>query len=335
MTSSRNSDMALPDIAAIRAAAARIAGHAVLTPLLESPAVNARLGGRLLIKAEPLQRTGSFKFRGAYNTLSQFSPEARRKGVVTWSSGNHAQGVAAAAQALGIPALIVMPQDAPAIKIANTRGYGAEIVLYDRIKESREEIGARIAGERGATIVAPYDEIQVIAGQGTCGLEIAAQAQARDIRLDAVLVCCGGGGLTAGCATALAAESPGTKVYAVEPAGFDDTGRSLAAGQRVANAPGTTSFCDALLAPIPGEITFAINKTLLDGAFAVSDREAAEAMAVAFADYKLVVEPGGAVALAAVLSGKCAIKGRTVAVVASGGNVDRETFAAALKQAGN
>jgi threonine dehydratase len=333
MTSSRGSDVKLPDIDAIRAAAGRIAGQAVLTPLLESPAVNARLGGRLLIKAEPLQRTGSFKFRGAYNTLSQLSPEARRKGVVTWSSGNHAQGVAAAAQVLGIPALIVMPKDAPAIKIANTRGYGAEIVLYDRIKESREDIGTSIAGERGATIVAPYDEPQVIAGQGTCGLEIAAQAKSRDIRLDAVLICCGGGGLTAGCATALAADSPDTKVYAVEPTGFDDTGRSLAAGHRVANAPEAKSFCDALLAPTPGELTFAINRRLLAGAFAVSDREAAQAMAVAFADFKLVVEPGGAVALAAVLSGKYAIKGKTVAVVASGGNVDRETFSQALAQA--
>jgi threonine dehydratase len=333
MTSLRGSDVKLPDIDAIRAAAARIAGQAVLTPLLESPAVNARLGGRLLIKAEPLQRTGSFKFRGAYNTLSQLSPEGRRKGVVTWSSGNHAQGVAAAAQVLGIPALIVMPKDAPAIKIANTRGYGAEIVLYDRIRESREDIGTRIAGERGATIVAPYDEPHVIAGQGTCGLEIAAQAKAREIRLDAVLVCCGGGGLTAGCATALAAESPDTKIYAVEPAGFDDTGRSLTAGHRVANAPEAKSFCDALLAPTPGELTFAINRRLLAGAFAVSDREAAQAMAVAFADFKLVVEPGGAVALAAVLSGKYAIKGRTVAVVASGGNVDRETFSQALAQA--
>jgi threonine dehydratase len=332
MTSSPGSSASLPDIAAIHAAAGRIAGAAVLTPLLESPAVNARLGGRLLIKAEPLQRTGSFKFRGAYNTLAQFSAAQRGKGVVTWSSGNHAQGVAAAAQALGIPALIVMPADAPAIKIANTRGYGAEIVLYDRIKESREEIGTRIAAERGATIVAPYDEPQVIAGQGTCGLEIAAQAKARDIRLDAVLVCCGGGGLTAGCATALAAETPETKVYVVEPAAFNDTGRSLAAGHRVANAPGATSFCDALLAPIPGEITFAINKELLAGAFAVSDREVAHAMAVAFADYKLVVEPGGAVALAAVLSGKYDIEGRNAAVVASGGNVDRETYTAALQQ---
>jgi threonine dehydratase len=332
MTSSPGSDIRLPDIAAVRAAAGRIAGEAVLTPLLESPAVNARLGGRLLVKAEPLQRTGSFKFRGAYNTLAQFSAEQRRKGVVTWSSGNHAQGVAAAAQALGIPALIVMPADAPAMKVANTRGYGAEIVLYDRIKESREEIGTRIATERGATIVAPYDEIQVIAGQGTCGLEIAAQAKARDIRLDAVLVCCGGGGLTAGCATALAAETPQTKIYAVEPAEFNDTGRSLVAGHRVANPPGARSFCDALLAPTPGEITFAINKKLLAGAFAVSDREVAQAMAVAFADFKLVVEPGGAVALAAVLSGKYPIRGHNVAVVASGGNVDRETYIAALQR---
>jgi threonine dehydratase len=332
MTSSRGSDLKLPDIDDIRAAARRIAGEAVMTPLLESPAVNARLGGRLLIKAEPLQRTGSFKFRGAFNTLSQLSAEGRRRGVVTWSSGNHAQGVAAAAQVLGIPALIVMPKDAPAIKIANTRGYGAEIVLYDRIKESREDIGTRIAGERGATIVAPYDEPHVIAGQGTCGLEIAAQARSREIRLDAVLVCCGGGGLTAGCVTALAAETPDTKVYAVEPAEFDDTGRSLAAGHRVANRPDAKSFCDALLAPTPGELTFQINRRLLAGAFAVSDREAAQAMAVAFADFKLVVEPGGAVALAAVLSGKYAITGRTVAVVASGGNVDRETFSQALAQ---
>src|SRR5260370_29372977 len=183
MTSSRDSDITLPDISAVRAAAARIAGHAVVTPLLESPAVNARLGGRLLVKAEPLQRTGSFKFRGAYNTLAQLDADARRRGVVTWSSGNHAQGVAAAGQAPGIPTLIVIPADAPAIKIANTRGYGAEIVLYDRDKESREDIGARIAGERGATIVAPYDEPHAIAGQDTCGLEIASPSYSHDIRL--------------------------------------------------------------------------------------------------------------------------------------------------------
>ena len=322
-----------PTIEDVRAAAMRLAGQAVLTPLLEAPALNARLGGRLLIKAEPLQRTGSFKFRGAYNTLSQLDAEQRRRGVVTWSSGNHAQGVAAAAQLLGVPALIVMPSDAPAIKIANTRGYGAEVVLYDREREEREAIGTKIAEQRGAVIVAPYDDPNVIAGQGTCGLEIAAQAKAKDARLDAVLVCCGGGGLTAGCATALTAESPGTQIYAVEPEAFNDTGRSLAAGERLANAPGGKSFCDALLAPIPGELTFAINRRLVAGGLSVSDREVAAAMAVAFSELKLVVEPGGAVALAAVLSGKIPIKNRTVAVVASGGNVDRETFAAALQQA--
>src|ERR1700731_3886105 len=233
MTSSPGSDIRLPDITTIRAAAARIAGEAVLTPLLESPAVNAGLGGRLLIKAEPLQRTGSFKFRGAYNTLAQFSAAQRNKGVVTWSSGNHAQGVAAAAQLLGIPALIVMPADAPAIKIANTKGYGAEVVLYDRFREQPEETGTKTAHERRATIVAPYDEPRVIAGQGTCGLEIADQAKARDAKLDAVLICCGGGGLTAGYSIALASESPGTPIYAVEPADFNDTGRSLAAGKRL------------------------------------------------------------------------------------------------------
>jgi len=322
-----------PTIEDVRAAAMRLAGQAVLTPLLEAPALNARLGGRLLIKAEPLQRTGSFKFRGAYNTLSQLDSAQRRRGVVTWSSGNHAQGVAAAAQLLGVPALIVMPSDAPAIKIANTRGYGAEVVLYDREREEREAIGTKIAEQRGAVIVAPYDDPNVIAGQGTCGLEIAAQANAKDARLDAVLVCCGGGGLTAGCATALTAESPGTQIYAVEPEAFNDTGRSLAAGERLANAPGGKSFCDALLAPIPGELTFAINRRLVSGGLSVSDREVAAAMAVAFSELKLVVEPGGAVALAAVLSGKIPIKNRTVAVVASGGNVDRETFAAALQQA--
>jgi threonine dehydratase len=332
MTSSPATDPRIPDIAAIRAAAARIAGQAVLTPLLESPAANAKLGGRLLVKAEPLQRTGSFKFRGAFNTLSQLDAAERKGGVVTWSSGNHAQGVAAAAQQLGIPALIVMPSDAPTIKIANTRGYGAEVELYDRFGQSREEIGTRIAKDRGATIVAPYDEPRVIAGQGTCGLEIAAQAKARDAKLDAVLICCGGGGLTAGCAIALAAESPGTPVYAVEPADFNDTGRSLAAGKRLSNDPAARSFCDALLAPTPGELTFAINQRLVKSGLAVTDREVAKAMAFAFNDFKLVVEPGGAVALAAVLAGKIDIRGKTIAVVCSGGNVDAETFRKAIAE---
>jgi threonine dehydratase len=323
----------LPTIDDVRAAAERIKGKAVLTPLLESPPLNARLGGRLLVKAEALQRTGSFKFRGAYNTLVQFDERQRRGGVVTYSSGNHAQGVAAAAQMLGIPATIVMPADAPQIKIANTKGYGAEVVLYDRYKESREDVGAKIARERGATIVAPYDEPQVIAGQGTAGLEIAAQAKALGATLDAVITCCGGGGLTAGIALAISAESPGTPIYTAEPEGFDDTRRSLASGERVSNDPAARSICDALLAPTPGVLTFAINKRLLKAGFAVSDVEVRRAMATAFNDLKLVVEPGGAAALAAVLSGKFPLAGKTVAVTASGGNVDRETFAAALAQA--
>jgi threonine dehydratase len=330
MASSTGSE---PDIAAIRAAAGRLAGHAVVTPLLESPAVNARLGGRLLIKAEPLQRTGSFKFRGAFNALAQLDAEERRNGVVAWSSGNHAQGVAAAAQALGAPAVIVMPSDAPAIKLANTREYGAEIVLYDRASEDREAIGRRIAAERGARIIAPYDEPLVIAGQGTCGLEIAAQAAERGVHLDALLIPCGGGGLTAGCCIALAVMSPATAVMTVEPEGFDDTKRSLAAGQRLGNTPGAASFCDALLAPLPGEITFAINRRHLAGALVVTDRETAGAMALAFSGFKLVVEPGGAVALAAILAGKFDIAGRCVAVIASGGNVDPASFSAALANA--
>jgi threonine dehydratase len=319
-----------PDIDDIRAAARRLEGRAVVTPLVESPLLNARLGGRLLVKAETLQRTGSFKFRGAYNTLAQLAAAQRKGGVVAYSSGNHAQGVAAAAQLLSMPAVIVMPADAPAIKVANTKGYGAEVVLYDRDRESREEIGGRIAAERRAVLVPPFDDPRVMAGQGTAGLETAAQAKALGARLDAVIIPCSGGGLAAGCAVALAAESPGTAVYAAEPAGFDDTRRSLAQGERVANAPGACSICDALLVAMPGALTFPINRRLLKGGFAVSDDEVRAAMATAFAELKLVIEPGGAAALAAVLAGKIEMNGRTVAVIASGGNVDPATFARAL-----
>jgi len=314
----------------VEAAARRLAGRAVLTPLLESPALNRRLGGRLLVKAEVLQRTGSFKFRGAYNTIAQLTAAQRKAGVVAYSSGNHAQGVAAAAELLGVPATIVMPADAPAIKAANTRGYGADIVFYDRYRESREEIAARLAQERGAALIPPYDHPQVIAGQGTAGLEIFHQAAALDARLDAVLVPCSGGGFAAGCALALAKAPRSIRVFAVEPSGLDDMRRSLEAGKRVANDPGARSICDALLAPTPGEITFAINRRLLAGGFAVSDEEVCQAMAVAFTEYKLVVEPGGAAALAAVLSGKLEMKDKTVAVIASGGNVDPETFRKAV-----
>lgn len=319
----------LPDLAAIEAAAARLAGQAVETPMLESHDLNARTGGRVLIKPETLQRTGSFKFRGAFNKISQI-PRDAKGGVVAFSSGNHAQGVAAAAQIRGLPAVIVMPSDAPAIKIANTRSYGAEVILYDRHREDREQVGGRLAAERGAVLVRPYDDPDVIAGQGTTGLEIARQSKAMGLAPEIVLCPAGGGGLIAGCATALTALLPGVTIYAVEPAGFDDTARSLAAHKRMSNEPGMTTICDALMAQMPGELTFAINGRLLAGGFAVSDREVQAAMAYAFRTLKLVVEPGGAVALAAVLAGKIDLRGRTAAIICSGGNVDPAAFCAAI-----
>jgi threonine dehydratase len=299
---------------------------AVITPLIESSALNKRIGGRILIKPENLQRTGSFKFRGAYNKLSQLPEAARGAGVAAYSSGNHAQGVAAAAALLGLPATIVMPADAPRIKIENTRGYGAEVVLYDRYHEVRDEVAAEIVAERGATLVRPYDDPDIIAGQGTCGLEIAQQAAALGAKLDAVLVCCGGGGLVSGTALALAELTPSTAVYSVEPKSFDDTARSLAAGERLRNDPAARSICDALLAPTPGELTFALNKQLLAGGLVVSDEEAAAAMAYAFRELKLVIEPGGAVALAALLAGRIEAAGKVVALTLSGGNVDAESY---------
>lgn len=333
MNSFASSDVAarLPTIADVEAAQRRIAGHAVVTPLLESPLLNARLGGRLLVKAESLQRTGSFKFRGAYNRLSQLGPEQRRRGVVAFSSGNHAQGVAHAAKLLGIPALIVMPLDAPGIKVRNTKAYGAEVLQYDRYTEDREAIGARLAAERGATVVPPFDDPDIIAGQGTVGLEIAEQARAMGASLDAVVANASGGGLIAGIALAMAAKSPKTDVYVAEPAAFDDYARSLKSGRRESNDPAARSICDSLLVSTPGEIPFAINSRLLKGGVVASDDEVRAAMAVAFSDLKLVVEPGGAVALAAVLTGRIPAAGRTIAVVCSGGNVDPETYAAALK----
>jgi threonine dehydratase len=325
--------IALPDLAAVRKAAERLRGNAVRTPLLESPPLDAELGGRLLIKAEVLQRTGSFKFRGAYNRLSQIPAEARARGVVAFSSGNHAQGVAAAAQILGMPAVIVMPADAPRIKVTNTRGYGAEVVFYDRTTEDREAIAARIIAERGATLVKPFDDPEIIAGQGTSGLELAEQAAERGLTLDAVVVPCSGGGLASGVAVALEALSPKTVIHTAEPEGFDDTARSLATGTRVKNARGAKSLCDALLAEQPGEITFAVLSRCVVRGVAVSDAEVAHAMAVAFDRFKLVVEPGGAVALAAVLAGKVPVAGRTVAVLCSGGNVDAELFRRMIEDA--
>jgi len=316
----------LPSYDDVKAAAERIAGQAVVTPLYESPALNAHLGGRILLKAENLQRTGSFKFRGAYNMISQIPPQDRRRGVVAYSSGNHAQGVAAAAALLEIPATIIMPEDAPEIKKANTKGYGAEIILYDRFGESREQIADTLAEERGANLVRPYDDVNIIAGQGTCGLEIADQAKALGAQPDSVLICCGGGGLSAGCALALTAELPHAQLYTVEPEGFDDTARSFQTGTRQEIVPGARSFCDALLSASPGVMTFAINKRAFAGGLVVSDSEVAEAVAYAFRTLKLVVEPGGAVTLAALLSGKIDVRGKTIAATLSGGNVDPEAY---------
>jgi threonine dehydratase len=315
----------LPTFADVQAAARCLQGVARRTPLLESEALNALAGGRILLKAECLQRTGSFKFRGAHNTISQIDADA----VVAYSSGNHAQGVAAAARLLGKAATIVMPAEAPAIKVEHTRAEAAEIRLYDRTRESREAIGAEIAARTGAALVKPYDDPRIIAGQGTAGLEIAEQAREQGASLDAALFP-GGGGLIAGCSLALGELCPGIEIYAVEPAAFDDTCRSLAAGERVANPPGGGSICDALLAPSPGELTFALNRRLLAGGLTVGDEDARRAMSFAFRHLKLVVEPGGVVALAALLAGRFDARGRTVAIMLSGGNVDPELFAQAL-----
>lgn len=335
MTSSPVSDPAHWDLAdwlaRIEDAARRIAGKAVRTPLLESPLLNARLGGRLLVKAECLQRTGSFKFRGAFTKISRIPESDRKRGVVAFSSGNHAQGVAAAARHFGIPATIVMPSDAPAIKAANTRAWGATVRLYDRNRENREAIGAAIAEESGATLVRPYDDPDVMSGQGTIGLEIAAQCAELDVQPDAVLVPCGGGGLSSGIALSLAAKLPGVAVHPVEPAGFDDTARSLKAGVRMGNEHGATSLCDALLTPMPGEITFTVNRARLSAGIAVNDAAVLAAMACGFADLKVIIEPGGAVGIGAILSGRYPIADRTVIAVASGGNVDPAVFVSALQ----
>lgn len=317
----------LPQGVDVRLAAARLQGVTVRTPLLECAALNERVGGRILIKPEVLQRTGTFKFRGAYNRLVQLTPHEREAGVVAWSSGNHAQGVAAAAALLGIKARIVMPADAPRIKTERTAALGAEIVPYDRLRDDREAIGRALAAAHGAIIVPPYDDPQIVSGQGTVALEIAEDAARLGLTLDALLAPAGGGGLIAGMCLALDEASPATKIYSVEPTGFDDHRLSLIAGKRVANEVGGNSFCDSLLAPMPGALTFEINRAHLAGGFAVSDDEVAAAMRYAFTEMKLVVEPGGAVALAAVLSGKIDARSKVVAIVLSGGNVDPALFA--------
>jgi len=311
-----------------------LAPVAVRTPLLENSALNEHCGRRVLIKFEGAQHTGSFKFRGAYNRLARLTPEERRAGVVAWSSGNHAQGVAFAARMLGIDATIVMPADAPRIKLDNTRALGAEIRLYDRARESREEIATAMARDRGATLVPSFDDPYIIAGQGTVGLEILEQARTADVSIAQILVNCGGGGLIAGIATAVRAAEPDIAIYCVEPVTFDDTARSLRSGKRESVAGGATSICDALLSQSPGALTFPINRELLSGGLTATDDEVRQAMRYAFSTLKLVTEPGGAVALAALLSGHApSCEGATVVVI-SGANVDPALFAAILDERG-
>ncbi len=308
-------------------AATVIAPYAVRTPLLSNPALDARVGTRVLLKPELLQRTGSFKFRGAFNKLSSIPKARRAGGVVAFSSGNHAQGVAAAAQILEMKATIVMPSDAPASKRERTKSYGAEVVLYDRDKEDREAIAKDIADKRGATLVRPYDDPFVIAGQGTVGREIAEDMAALGLDPDIVVAPASGGGLIAGVATAVKTRFPQAQLIVAEPRDFDDHTRSLRAGKREPHAYEGRTICDALMASIPGELTFAINSKLLSHGVTASDDEVGAAMAFAFRELKLVVEPGGAVGLAALLSGKIEARGKTVVIVLSGGNVDADLYA--------
>jgi threonine dehydratase len=323
----------LPEFADIEAAAARIAPHAVETPLIENAALNARLGGRIFLKPESLQRTGSFKFRGAYNRIALIPENERSNGVVAFSSGNHAQGVAAAAALFGIPATIVMPKDAPRAKIEGTKALGATVVHYDRVTEDREALAAGLMEETGATLVRPFDDAGVIAGQGTIGLEIVRQAAARGVKLDAVLVPCGGGGIVTGIALALSAASPGTQVISVEPEQFDGMRRSLAAGERTTAPGGPHSIADALMAPTPGHIPFALAKKYIKTGLGVNESALAQAVAYATRNLKLIIEPGGSAGLAALLGGQYHVNGRTVAVVLTGGNCDFETVAACLARA--
>ncbi|MGF1554021.1 MAG: threonine/serine dehydratase [Paracoccaceae bacterium] len=324
----------LPGIEDVRAAARRLDGVARVTPLLESPQLSHAAGRRVLVKAECLQWTGSFKFRGAWSALTALSEDARRRGVIAYSSGNHAQGVAHAAERLGVPATIVMPADAPRLKIENTRGFGAEVVLYDRAGgEDREAIGEAIAAERGLSLIRPYDDAQVVAGQGTTGLELAEQARALGIERAEVCVCTGGGGLASGIALALAVEAPGMRVRPVEPAGHDDWRRSLLKGEPEYNVDPPASICDAVVTPAPGRLTWLVLAPLAGPGIAVADGEALAAMAAAFLRLKIVLEPGGAIALAAALSADDSL-GDTVIAVATGGNVDPGVFARALADAG-
>jgi threonine dehydratase len=311
----------IPTIDDVKAAAERIKGVAVRTPLLRNDALDAATGAKVWVKAESLQRGGAFKMRGAANAIGALSPEVRKRGVIAFSSGNHAIAVSAVAKLYGIPATIVMPSDSPQIKLGTTRGNGADVVTYDRVNESREAIGERLLKEKGGSLIKPFDDPNIVAGQGTAGLEIG-----EEITPDVLLVQASGGGLSTGCALAL----PNTRIIAVEPQGHDDIARSIEAGSIQRNAPGIRSICDGLLTDQMGEIPFAIARERFERVVAVSDEQVLRAMKFAFRNLKLVLEPSGAATLAALLEGGLDLQGQTVAIIASGGNVDAETFARAL-----
>jgi threonine dehydratase len=317
----------LPEFADVESAAVRIARHAVVTPLYESAHLNDRSGGRVLLKLESLQRTGSFKFRGAYNRIAMIPEKDLAKGVVAFSSGNHAQGVACAAALFNTKATIVMPSDAPRAKIEGTKALGADVVHYDRLTEDREMIAAKIVEKSGATLIRPFDDAGVVAGQGTIGLEIARQASAHGAELDAVLVPCSGGGIVSGIALALSGASPKTRVHSVEPENFDGMRRSLAKGEPVQAPGGSLSIADALMAPRPGSIPFALARKYMQPGLSITERDLGLATAYAVHQLKLIIEPSGCAGLAAVLSGKYAVQGRTVAIVLTGGNCDFKTIA--------
>ena len=305
----------------VQAAARRLAGVAHRTPALTSRTLDARVGAQVWLKAECLQRGGAFKFRGAYNKLASLSADQLSRGVAAFSSGNHAQAVAIAAGLLGSTAVIVMPEDTPSAKLDATRGYGAEVVTYDRYGGDREEIGARLAAERGLTLVPPYEDVLVMAGQGTAALELISQADGLDVLVAPV----GGGGLIAGCATAAKGLLPDVEVWGVEPAAGDDTRRSLEAGERV-RIPVPRTIADGQMADIPGRMTFSVNRRLLTGIVTVTDAEIVDAMAFLFDRMKVVVEPSGATGVAALLAGRLDVAGKRVGVILSGGNVGVRRF---------
>ncbi|NKB52720.1 MAG: pyridoxal-phosphate dependent enzyme [Rhizobiaceae bacterium] len=320
----------LPTFSDVLSAADNLRGHAVHTPLITNSMLDDRVEGRVFMKAECLQRTGSFKFRGAYNALSRAGDEGRKRGIVACSSGNHAQGIAEAARLMGQQATIIMPEDAPLLKKQRTARSGATIIEYDRYLEDREMLTQKHAEETGAILVHPYENHDVIAGQGTVGLEACRDLQQLGLEADHFLVCAGGGGLMAGITIAAKHHFPSVQIHPVEPEGHDDQRRSHIAGERLGGNVNTPSLCDAILTQMPGEASFAICQGQLSDGLVVSDQEAMDAVAFAFHELKLVVEPGGAVTLAALLSGKLHVAGKTVLATLSGGNIDPPVMARAL-----